>query len=248
MDTGGKRALLAVLALGSLAAVCFVRPLPQLPGYHDFADQRSLLGIPHFMDVASNLPFLVVGCYGLYNCLSRKDLWFPAPEARLPWTILAGAVFLTGCGSAFYHWAPSDATLFWDRLPMAIGFSAFLGIMTLERVDRRIGRALWIPILLAGTGSLLYWRSCGDLRFYYLLQAWAVLLVPVLLALFGAPSTETGPLVAGIGCYALSKLFELLDAALFSLTRVVSGHTLKHLAAAAGSWYLFVHLIRRRPL
>jgi hypothetical protein len=248
MDTGRKHALLAVLALGSLAVTLFVKPLPQFPAYHDFADQRTLLGMPHFMDVVSNLPFLVVGFYGLYNVLSRTDLYYPAPEARWTWTFLALAILLTGFGSAYYHWAPSDATLFWDRLPMAIGFSAILGIMLLERVDRRLGRSVWIAILLAGIGSLLYWRWRGDLRFYYLLQAWAVLLVPVILALFRAPCTETGPLLKGVASYAVSKLLELLDAPIFSLTRVLSGHTLKHLAAAAGSWFLFVHLIRRRPL
>ncbi|HEV3029899.1 MAG TPA: alkaline phytoceramidase [Planctomycetota bacterium] len=248
METGRKHALLAVLALGSVAAAFFVKPIPQFPGYHDFADQRTIWGLPHFMDVASNLPFLVVGCYGLYNALSRTDLYYPVPAARGPWTLLALAIFLTGCGSAYYHGAPTDATLFWDRLPMAIGFSALLGIMVLERVDPGLGRWAWIPIVLAGVGSLLYWRWQGDLRFYYLLQAWAVLLAGVILALFKAPCTETGALVKGIGSYAVSKLLELLDAPIFSLTRVVSGHTLKHLTAAAGSWFLFVHLIRRRPV
>jgi hypothetical protein len=247
MDTGGKHALLAVLALGSVAAAFLVKPLPQARGYHDFADQRTLLGVPHFMDVSSNLPFLVVGFYGLYNALSRKDLYYPVPEAGPVWKLLGAAILLTGCGSGYYHWAPSDASLFWDRLPMAIGFSALLGIMVLERVDRRIGRPLWILLLVAGVGSLLYGRWRSDLRFYYLLQAWAVLLVPVILALYRAPSTETGLLVAGIGAYAGSKLFELLDARIFSLTRVLSGHSLKHLTAAAGSWLLFAHLIRRRP-
>ncbi|HVR83007.1 MAG TPA: alkaline phytoceramidase [Planctomycetota bacterium] len=248
METGRKHALLAVLVLGSVAAAFFVKPISQPPGYHDFADQRTLWGMPHFMDVVSNLPFLVVGGYGLYNALSRTDLYYPVPEARWPWTLLALAILLTGFGSAYYHRAPSDATLFWDRLPMSIGFSALLGIMILERVNPRLGRWGWIPIVLAGVGSLLYWRWQGDLRFYYLLQVWAVLLVGVILALFRAPCTQTGALVEGIASYAGSKLLELLDAPIFSLTHVASGHTLKHLAAAAGSWFLFMHLLRRRPV
>jgi|SRR5579859_3265210 len=246
MDTGGKRALLASVALGSIAAAFLVNPIPQDPGYHQFADQRTILGVPHFMDVASNVPFLVVGFYGLYNVLSRRDLHFPAPEARGPWTLLALAIVLTGCGSAYYHWAPSNATLFWDRLPMAIGFSTLLGIMVLERVDRRRGRMLWLPLVLAGVGSLLYGRWRDDLRFYYLLQAWAVLLVPLILLLFPAPWTGTGALIEGLGAYAAAKVFELLDMGIWNLSRILSGHTLKHLAAATGSWFLFVHLIRRR--
>ena len=82
MDTGVKRAIVAVLALGSLAAAFFVKPLPQDPAYHHFADQRTLLGIPNFMDVASNLPFFGVGLAGVYNVLRRRDVYYPVPEAR----------------------------------------------------------------------------------------------------------------------------------------------------------------------
>lgn len=248
MDTGVKRSLLAVLTLGSLAAAFAFKPLPQPATYHAFADQRTWLGIPHFMDVASNLPFLVAGLLEVYNVIARKTVFYPAPEARIPWLVLGLSVSLTALGSSYYHWAPSNATLFWDRLPMAIGFSALLGIMVLERVDRRLGRALWLPLVAAGVGSLLYWRWRDDLRFYFLLQAWAVLLVPVILGLFPAPSSGTNWLWLGIGFYASSKLFELLDASIYRATGFVSGHSIKHLAAAAGSWYLFAHLIRRRPL
>lgn len=242
-----KRALIAVLAVGSLGAAFLVKPFPQPASYHDFADQRTLFGIPHFMDVASNLPFLVAGLLGLYNCLARKDLLYPEPAARLPWIILTLSVFLTGFGSGYYHWAPGNGTLFWDWLPMALGFSALMGIMVLERVDPRLGRALWIPLIAAGVGSLLYWRWVDDLRFYFLLQTWAVVLVPVILILFPAPFAGTKWMALGLGLYALSKVFELLDGPIYRATGFVSGHSLKHLAAAAGSWYLFVHLFRRRP-
>lgn len=245
MELGQKRTALAVLTLGSLVAVCFVKPFPQPAGYHAFADQRTLFGIPHFMDVASNLPFIGAGLAALYVLRRQKELYYPVPEARAPWLLLIGSVFFTGFGSGYYHWAPSDATLFWDRLPMAFGFSALLGIMVLERVDRSLGRRLWIPLVLAGVGSLLYWKWGNDLRFYFLLQAWAVLLVPVILLLFDAPCRGTVWLWVGIGLYALSKVFELADGPIYRATGFISGHSLKHLAAAAGSWYLFVHLFRR---
>jgi len=248
MDTGVKRALLAVLALGSLAGAFAFKPFPQPPSYHAFADQRTWLGIPHFMDVASNLPFLVAGLVGIYNVIARKTLLYTAPEARIPWLVLGLSISLTAFGSSYYHWAPSNATLFWDRLPMAIGFAALLGIMVMERVDRRLGRALWLPLVAAGVGSLLYWRWRDDLRFYFLLQAWAALLVPVILGLFPAPSRGTKWLWLGIGFYVASKIFEWGDAPIYRTTGAVSGHSIKHLAAAAGSWSLFAHLIRRRPL
>jgi hypothetical protein len=248
MDTGVKRALLAVLTLASLAVLFFVTPIPQPAGYHQFTDQRTILGVPHFMDVASNLPFLVAGLVGFYNAVAGKGLYYPDPAARGPWTLLGLAVSLTAFGSAYYHWAPSDAALFWDRLPMAIAFSAVLGILVMERVDRKIGALLWVPLVIAGIWSLVYWRTHNDLRFYGLLQGWAMVLTPVILLLFPAPCTGTRWLWLACGLYGLAKGFELLDAPIFALTRGISGHTLKHLAAGAGSWYFFVHLRRRRPL
>lgn len=231
-----KRWLPAVLCLGSLGALFLFKPLPQPASYHDFADQRTLLGIPHFMDVASNLPFLVAGLYGLYNAAAKKAGWL--------WLTLALSVFLTCFGSSYYHWAPSDATLFWDRLPMALGFSALLAIMLWRENDRHIFSLLTIA---AGVGSLLYWRWMNDLRFYFLLQAWAVLLVPLMLALYPYPYSGTGWLWLGIGSYALSKIFELMDRPIYGALGVVSGHSLKHLAAGVGSWYLFVHVKKRSP-
>jgi hypothetical protein len=154
----------------------------------------------------------------------------------------------TGAGSAYYHWAPSNETLFWDRLPMAVGFSSILAILGWEWVDRRVGRLLWGPLLLAGVGSLIYARGRDDLRFYFLLQGWVIVFSPLILALFEAPSTGTLLLVLGAAFYALAKVCELFDAGLFRLTRIVSGHTLKHLAAAAASGFLLAHLVRRRPL
>ena len=233
-----KRWLPAALCLGSFGALFFFKPLPQPASYHDFADQRTLLGIPHFMDVASNLPFLVAGLYGLYNAAAKKAGWL--------WLTLALSVFLTCFGSSYYHWAPSDASLFWDRLPMALGFGTLLAIMVQERskIDRHFYAVL---IIAAGVGSLLYWRWMNDLRFYFLLQAWAVLLVPLLLLLYPDPYRGTGWLWLGIGFYALSKGFELLDRPLYGALGVVSGHSLKHVAAGIGSWYLFVHVKKRSP-
>lgn len=241
-----KRALLGTLVLGSLVAVCLVNPIPQPPGYHRFADQRSFLGIPHFLDVASNLPFLAAGAFGLYNALRRSGARLVDPAAQAPWTLLMASIFLTGFGSSYYHWAPEDATLFWDRLPMALGFSALLGIMILERVDRTWGRRLWLPIAIAGLGTLLYWRRQGDLRWYILLQAWAIVLVPAILLLFEPTTTDTKDLGIALGLYGLAKVFELLDVPVFRVGGLVSGHTLKHLAAGLASGFLALHLGRRR--
>src|SRR5262245_199980 len=49
----------------SLAGLLLLPPTPQDQKYHQFADQRTILGIPNFWNVVSNLPFLAVGAAGL---------------------------------------------------------------------------------------------------------------------------------------------------------------------------------------
>jgi hypothetical protein len=189
-----------------------------------------------------NSPSLVAGLAGLCNALRKQDAGFPAPCARWPWVALAASIFLTGFGSSCYHGAPSGATLFWDRLPMAISFASVLGILLVERVDLVWGKRLWAPILIAGVASLLYWRRTGDLRFYGLLQGWAIALVPMMLLLFPGGYSGTRDWFLSLSCYVLAKLLDLGDAAVFRLGGLVSGHTLKHLSAGLATGFLVRHL------
>ena len=63
----GKQPLIMLLGLMvvSLATLPLLPPIAQDPTYHQFADQRTLLGIPNFWNVVSNLPFVLVGAMGL---------------------------------------------------------------------------------------------------------------------------------------------------------------------------------------
>ena len=62
-----RRRLLAIalLSIAALLAVAALPPIPQPGAYHDFADQRTLLGVTHALNVVSNLGFLIVGFVGL---------------------------------------------------------------------------------------------------------------------------------------------------------------------------------------
>ncbi|RPH49524.1 MAG: alkaline phytoceramidase [Planctomycetota bacterium] len=243
-----KTTLVALLALGSLAGAFFLKPIPQDPAYHRFADQRTFLSIPHFLNVVSNLPFLVSGLFGLWSVLSKPASDYLAAWVRWPWLALTVGIFLTGFGSSYYHWDPGDSTLFWDRLPMAIGFGAMLGIIAIERIDLRTwGTRLWVPLLIAGPGSLLYARWTGDLRFYGLLQGWVIILVPLVLLLFPARYTGTHHWFLIFGLYGIAKVFELGDRPIFNVGGYVSGHTFKHLFAGAASWFIYWHLHTRAP-
>ena len=57
--------------IASMLGLLLLPPIAQSQNYHDFADQRTILGIPHFWNVVSNLPFIAVGTAGLLQC--RRD-------------------------------------------------------------------------------------------------------------------------------------------------------------------------------
>lgn len=254
--SSGRGWLLVVLILLMVGVTAQVPPIPQDPAYHAFADRRPAGGIPNALNVLSNLPFLVVGLLGLTFLIrdrrAGRSTAFAPPEDRRPYWLLFLGVGLTGVGSAYYHWRPGNATLFWDRLPMTIGFMALLASVVGERISRRAGAWLLWPLVIAGAASTLYWhigeqRGAGDLRPYGLVQFGSLVLVPLILAFFPTRYTGTRDLVIAIGWYGLAKIFEHVDHGMLTLTGV-SGHTWKHLASAAGAYWLLRMLQRRRPL
>jgi hypothetical protein len=142
-DTGARPNFPVLVFFGlmvtSLGGLLLLPWIPQDQGYHQFADQRTILGIPNFWNVVSNFAFLAVGAAGL-----RK---FRDNSATVVFFL---GVFLTGIGSYYYHWAPNDDTLFWDRLPMTLGFSAILALAVEERLSAKIGANLLWPALASG--------------------------------------------------------------------------------------------------
>jgi len=139
-STSWRYGILVLLMLGSLFTVMSLEPIPQNLAYHDFADQRKFLGIPNVLDVISNLAFLLVGVLGLRYCI-RADLGV----GRLAWIVLFAGVSLVSVGSAYYHWAPSNETLLWDRFPMAVGFMCLFVALLGEYVNRRLPRWVLTP-------------------------------------------------------------------------------------------------------
>ena len=122
-----RKPLWALVATAVLAgAVLLAMPrIPQEPGYHQFAETRAVLGVPNGLDVLSNLAFAVVGLAGIALVVSRGRA-LRDPRERWPWLVFFAGVTFTSLGSAWYHLAPSNASLVWDRLPMAVGFMALL--------------------------------------------------------------------------------------------------------------------------
>jgi multisubunit Na+/H+ antiporter MnhG subunit len=242
MTLGGakkNRPLLIFLGLmvASLAALLLLPPIPQDQSYHRFADVRALWGIPNAWNVISNLPFIAVGAVGLVRC--RDD------AATI---VIFVGIFLTGFGSSYYHWSPSDGTLFWDRLPIALAFMAILASVVEERVNAKAGAVLLWPLLAIGVFSLLLWRWSGDLRLYGWVQFFPCLALPLMFLLLPPKYTGTDYWIVAAALYALAKVLEHSDGAIYSTGQFVSGHTLKHLAAAAACFAILRHFQTRRPI
>lgn len=229
--------ILLVLMIASLLGLLLLPPVPQNQNYHDFADQWAFLGIPNFWNVVSNFPFVVIGAAGLWQ--GRRD---PAI------VVLFLGILLTGFGSAYYHLDPDDRSLFWDRLPMAISFMAVLAIAIEERVDARAGAILLWPLVAIGVFSLLLWRWTGDLRLYGWVQFFPCVVVPFLFLLFRPKYTGTSYWLVAAAFYALAKVFEFYDEKIYSFGFIVSGHTLKHFAAAAACFTILMYFRARRPV
>lgn len=249
------RLFFLICAIGSVVlvvALALVGPIPQDPAYHRFADERRFLGIPNFGNVASNLPFLVVGIAGTW-LVARRSVLLDTRE-RWAWVLVFGAVALVAFGSGYYHWDPTTPRLVWDRLPMTLVFTTFTAIQLMERIGTRAGARLLPLFLTAGIASVLYWQSTeslgrGDLRPYAVVQYLPILAIPLMLALFPARYTRTRDLAEVFACYIAAKVFEALDAPiLHALGGTMSGHTLKHLAAASATACLLVMVVKRRPL
>jgi len=228
---------LAVLAAGA-AIVFALRRIPQPLEYHQFADRRAFFGEPNFFDVLSNVPFAIVGIAGLVVVFRRhSDAIFVSPWERWSYAVLFVGVTLTAFGSAYYHLSPDNDRLVWDRLPMTIGFMGLLTAIIAERVSPGAARVLLAPLLVVGWASVFYWHwteqhGAGDLRLYGLVQFGSLAAIGLLLLLYPARYPGTSYLVVGMIAYAAAKVFESGDRVIFNALGAVSGHTLKHLAAA----------------
>jgi len=243
------------IALAALAAAwaLFSPPLVQLQAYHLFADTRALLEVPNAADTLSNLAFLVVGVMGL-AFLRREQASasgrFLSPRELRPWWVFFAGVALTSAGSAWYHLAPDDARLVWDRLPMTIAFMSLVAAVVSERISVRAGNLLLVPLVLLGLASVVYWRwsalaGLENLRPYLAVQFGSIAVILAVAALFRSRYTHGGAIYALAAAYGLAKAFEVYDREVFGLGEWLSGHTLKHLVAAAGIWILLRSLERR---
>ncbi|MCH8057113.1 MAG: alkaline phytoceramidase [Proteobacteria bacterium] len=234
-----------------MVAVFFLGPVPQDPSYHEFADTRSILGIPNFWNVVSNFPFLLVGGLGFYYLRSINQPGI-LPDLHLAYVVFFAGILLTGLGSAYYHYAPDNATLIWDRLAMTLGFMGLITIIIGEHISLPAAKRLLIPLVIVGAGSVVYWgiteaRGSGDLRPYGIVQFLPMLLMPLILLLYRSVFNRVSFYWFVMALYVLSKLFEHFDFDVYGFGELISGHSLKHVVAAVAPLVLLHGFYSRQP-
>lgn len=242
--TGWRHALLIFTAIGSLALMLSMQPFGQNPDYHEFADRRVFFGIQNFFDVISNITFFLVGIVGIRLCLVHRSVGF-----RSAWITFFAGVAIVSAGSAYYHLNPNNDSLVWDRLPMTIGFMGLFVALVTEYTRTGFGKYFLVLAILMGLSSVIYWHLFDDLRPYVWIQFMPLLTVPVLMMLFRPQYSHQWLLLIALACYMLAKLLEVYDRQVFVLTQNhISGHSLKHLLAALGCFFVLVMLETRRPI
>ena len=235
---------LAMVLLGSAALLH--GPIPQLPNYHDFADQSTFLGIPHACDVLSNAGFAVLAVWGLWSLHRPAATSVLANEGKVGYQLFLLALLLTAFGSTYYHLAPDNARLVWDRLPIALACAGLLAGVRGEAL-RREATVATITLSGVAVASVAWWSITeqaghGDLRPYLLLQFAPMILVPLWQWIGKSPVASRKAFGGALILYAAAKWAELHDHQIAALTAPLTGHTLKHLLATGAAAWIVVAL------
>lgn len=248
--------LLGVTAVLMAGVVIFFAPIHQSRDFYQYVDERTWLGLTNFANVATNLPFLLVGLVGLAR-LGRQSA---VPGVLSPGTDLLYGAFYTGLittfiGSSYYHLLPGPWTLMIDRLAICICFIAFYCIVLSDYLSATLGRRLFLPLLGYSFGAVSYWYTSaletghGDLSAYLLVQLLPIVHLPIILWLFQPASTASAPrhhYLFALLAYLLAAWADARDSELFLLTGgFISGHSIKHLLAGAGGYLIYRSRVRR---
>lgn len=241
-----RNAILSGLALCAIVGVFLLPPMGQDPLFHKFADTRTVFTIPNFYNVMSNLPFLVLGIVGLYAFFKNNEL---STTSFAILTLFIGVAGI-GVGSAYYHLNPTNATLVWDRIPMTVTFMSFFAIIIGNYIHSRWRFILLLSMLIVGVLSVTTWyygelNGQGDLRLYFLVQFLPMVAIPLMIFIYPTPRIMRIEIIATIILYTIAKFFENKDAVIFNSGRILSGHTIKHLFAAAAVFYI-LQIVKRK--
>ena len=249
--------IFGILSVGMALIPILMPPISQSVNYHQFADQRTYFDTPNFFNVASNIFIFFSGLAGLILLMRPREflinITFIKFSERWPYFILFISVIMASLASTYYHLAPDNARLVWDRFPIAIGIVTLLSIVLIERIDTNIGFILLPCLILFGVGSVIYWDwgeqfGLGNLNYYIVVQFYSILAIILLSKYFSSRYTRGAGIYVVIILYAFAKLAETLDHEIYSLGQVISGHSVKHLFVGMAVFWIVHMLQKRRPL
>jgi hypothetical protein len=241
---------LPILTTVLIAALMIIHgPIAQLAHYHDFADQRSILHIPHAADVLSNIGFAVVAVWGMVRLWPQRD----HHALRAGWhgyVLFLTGLLLTAFGSSIYHWAPDNARLVWDRLPIAFACAGLLSAVRAESLGKQDSKLDAMLLAMFAIISIAWWYitelyGAGDLRPYLLLQGLPLILIPMWQAIYRADKVDRIAFGIALLLYIVAKAVELYDHQLLAMLGAISGHTLKHVLATMAAGVLVARLVQR---
>jgi hypothetical protein len=238
-----------VITVGMILILALHGRIAQPVHYNEFADQSVAFGIHHAADVFSNAGFGLVAIWGWLTLRRRRA----SDQLRAGWPgygLFLIGLFLTAFGSGYYHLAPENARLIWDRLPIAL---ACAGLLVGVRGDTQPGLKTEIEAIVLGcfaVASVAWWAytdrsGAGDLRPYLLLQGLPLVLIPLWQAIHRAPCADRITFAAAMALYVLAKIAEVFDHQIANALGFVSGHTLKHLIATTATAAVVWGLTRR---
>jgi hypothetical protein len=238
-----------IITVGMTVILAVHGRIAQPVHYNEFADQSAAFGIHHAADVFSNTGFALVAIWGWLTLRPRRT----SDQLRAGWPgyrLFLIGLFLTAFGSSYYHLAPENARLIWDRLPIAL---ACAGLLVGVRGDTQPGLKTEIEAIVLGSfavASVAWWaytdrNGAGDLRPYLLLQGLPLVLIPLWQAIHRAPRADRIAFAAAMMLYVLAKVAEAFDHQIANALGIVSGHTLKHLIATIATAAVVWGLTRR---
>jgi len=244
--------LLASSGLVTVLFFIFIKPIPQDPFYHLFADTRRFLGFENAVNVFTNIPFTIIGSMGILRLWPHLK-FFRDTSCVIPYFIFFAGILLTGFGSGYYHLLPDNQRLVWDRLPMTIAFMSFFSAVILETVNRKAGIRLLLPLITTGLFSVWFWhfteqRGAGDLRPYILVQFLPMLLIPAILFLYKSEKNYRRNIFFILLLYTIAKVFENLDSQIYTHLNALSGHSIKHLVAALATYGVYRMVAQKTPI
>lgn len=254
MKAALKACILVGIVAGAIGWGIFLPAMVQAQDYHRFADARAMLAIGNAADTLSNVAFLLVGVLGLAFLWRERAAGgtqrFSSPQEMQPYWLFFVGVALTSVGSAYYHLVPDDARLVWDRLPMTVAFMSLLAAVLAERLCVHAGNLLLVPLVVVGVASVIFWRESAlagmeNLRPYMAVQYGSIAVVLVVSLLYRSRYTQGAAIFGLAAAYGIAKIMEVYDREIYAMGHWLSGHTLKHLTAAAGVWILLRALQRR---